>query len=84
MKPVVLMTQEQAAAPPPVTPAQHHHFLNLGQIMGLALLGLAAYHQQDVAPDGPATLLNPNVATPYIQGILSLFPPAPTATTPTA
>jgi hypothetical protein len=67
-----------AAAPAPITPAQHHHFLSLGQIIGLALLGLTAYHAQDIAPGGPATLLNPAVAEPYLAGILSLFGAPPT------
>lgn len=64
-------------APTPATPikvpAVHPHF-NLGQIIGLALIGLQAYKQQDQAPGGPAVLLDPLTTAQYVQGILSLFP----------
>jgi hypothetical protein len=71
----VLVLIPATAAIVPVPPAVHKHFFNLGQFMGLGMLALLAYHQQDVAPDGAAVLLNPAVASPYLQGIMSLFPP---------
>lgn len=71
-------TNEKPVVAP--APAPHPHFqfhLNLGQIVGIALLGLQAYKIQDTAPGGPAVLLDPAEAVPFAQGILSLFPPAP-------
>lgn len=76
------MANETTAPETAAPTATHPHFafhVNLGQIMGLALLGLQAYNQQDVAPGGAAVLLDPATALPYMQGVLSLFPPAPPA-----
>lgn len=49
------------------------HF-NLGQFISLALLGLSAYEQQD-APNsgGPSIFLNPQVITPYLNGVVTIF-----------
>lgn len=50
-----------------------HHF-SLGQFISLALLGLSAYNQQNKPGSGPAIFLDPKVLSPYLQGVLSLFP----------
>lgn len=68
-----MATAKKTAAPAAAEPKNSHHF-NLGQAVGLALLGLAAYHQQDAAPGGPKTLLEPETTAEYLKGVLSLFP----------
>lgn len=57
--------------------AQHH--FSLGQLFGYALLGLAAYQQQD-APNsgGPSIFLQPTVLGQYLSGVLSIANQQPT------
>lgn len=56
----------------------HAHHFSLGQAVGLAMLALQAYHQQD-APNsgGPKAFTDPATVIPYLQGVMSLFPPQP-------
>ena len=53
-------------------PKSSTHF-SLGQFLGLALLGLSAYAEQNQPGSGPSVFLNPTVVEPYIQGVLSIF-----------
>jgi len=62
----------------PLTTSHGWH-INLGQVIGLAFLGLQAYNIQDAPGSGPKVLLNQQNSGAILQGILSLFPPAPAA-----
>jgi hypothetical protein len=63
---------------------------SLGQFLGLALLGLEAYSEQNQpGSGGPAVFLNPTVTAPILQDVLTIFsanggtvPTAPTTPAP--
>lgn len=65
----------------PSAAASPHHF-SLGQLFGLALLGLEAYSQQNQPGGGPSIFLNPSVTASYMQGVAAVLAaqyPAPAA-----
>lgn len=70
MKPI---TKPKAAAPKPApasAPTAKH--FDLGKILGLALLGLSAYHTQDEA-GGPKIFLDPANSSQLIAGVISVL-----------
>jgi hypothetical protein len=74
MKPLAI-TQLAAAAADPKHP--QHHFA-WGQLLGVALFGLAGFE------GGPAVFSNPQFLGQFIAGISSLFAAAPAAAAPAA